>query len=134
MFFATATHPQAQQQLRRQALAAAEQSLQRFMGEALRTSRQQGATHTATFTQDETSFSLSFDVPGIAKDQLAIAIEGAVVRINSKEGAPRSYRAAYELPQEIDPSSSEAKLENGVLTLKLVKLVLVDKATELNIQ
>jgi HSP20 family protein len=134
MFFATATHPQAQQQLRRQAFATAEQSLQRFMGEALRTSRQQGATQSATFTQDETSFSLSFDVPGIAKDQLAIAIEGAVVRINSKESAPRSYRAAYELPQEIDPSLSEAKLENGVLTLKLAKLVLVDKAIELNIQ
>ena len=41
-------------------------------------------------------------MPGIAKDQLAITIEGAVVRIASKEGAPRSYRAAYELPQEID--------------------------------
>jgi HSP20 family protein len=134
MFFATATHPQAQQQMRRQAFATAEQSLQRFMGEALRTSRQPGATQSASFTQDETTFSLSFDVPGIAKDQLAIAIEGAVVRINSKEGAPRSYRAAYELPQEIDPSLSEAKLENGVLTLKLAKLVLVDKATELNIQ
>ena len=130
MFFATATHPQ----IRRQAYANAGQSLERFMGEALRTSRLQTAAQTATFTQDETSFTLSFDVPGIAKDQLAIAIEGAVVRITSKEGAPRSYRAAYELPQEIDPALSEAKLENGVLTLKLAKLVLVDKATELAIQ
>ena len=126
MFFATAAHPQ----VRRQAYANAGQSLERFMGEALRTSRNQ----TATFTQDETSFSLSFDVPGIAKDQIAIAIEGAVVRINSKEGAPRNYRAAYELPQEIDPALSEAKLENGVLTVKLAKLAPVDKATELAIQ
>lgn len=126
MFFATAAHPQ----LRRQAYANAGQSLERFMGEALRTSRNQAGT----FTQDETSFTLSFDVPGIAKDQLAIAIEGAVVRITSKEGAPRSYRAAYELPQEIDPALSEAKLENGVLTLKLAKLTPVDKATELAIQ
>lgn len=126
MFFATAAHPQ----VRRQAYANAGQSLERFMGEALRTSRNE----TATFTQDETSFSLSFDVPGIAKDQIAIAIEGAVVRINSKEGAPRNYRAAYELPQEIDPALSEAKLENGVLTVKLAKLAPVDKATELAIQ
>jgi HSP20 family protein len=126
MFFATAAHPQ----IRRQAYANAGQSLERFMGEALRTSRNQAGT----FTQDETSFTLSFDVPGIAKDQLAIAIEGAVVRITSKEGAPRSYRAAYELPQEIDPALSEAKLENGVLTLKLAKLTPVDKATELAIQ
>ena len=130
MFFATAAHPQ----IRRQAYANAGQSLERFMGEALRTSRLQAAAQTGTFTQDETSFTLSFDVPGIAKDQLTIAIEGAVVRITSKEGAPRSYRAAYELPQDIDPALSEAKLENGVLTLKLAKLVLVDKATELAIQ
>lgn len=126
MFFATAAHPQ----IRRQAYANAGQSLERFMGEALRTSRNQAGT----FTQDETSFTLSFDVPGITKEQLAIAIEGAVVRITSKEGAPRSYRAAYELPQEIDPTLSEAKLENGVLTLKLAKLVPVDKSTELSIQ
>ena len=126
MFFATAAHPQ----IRRQVYANAGQSLERFMGEALRSSRNQ----TGTFTQDETSFTLSFDVPGIAKDQLAIAIEGAVVRITSKEAAPRSYRAAYELPQEIDPTQSEAKLENGVLSLKLAKLAPVDKSTELFIQ
>ena len=125
MFFATAAHPQ----IRRQAYTNAGQSLERFMGEALRTSRNQAGT----FTQDETSFTLSFDVPGIAKDQLTIAIEGAVVRIASKEGAPRSYRAAYELPQEIDVTQSEAKLENGVLSLKLAKLVPVDKSTELTI-
>ena len=126
MFFATAAHPQ----IRRQAYANAGQSLERFMTEALSTSRSQSTN----FTQDESSFTLSFDVPGIAKDQLAIAIEGAVVRITSKSGASRSVRAAYELPQEIDATASEAKLENGVLTLKLAKLVPVDKSTELTIQ
>lgn len=126
MFFATATHPQ----IRRQAYANAGQSLERFMGEALRSSR----NLETTFSQDESSFTLSFDVPGVAKDQLTIAIEGAVVRISSKEGASRNVRAAYELPQEIDATSSEAKLENGVLTLKLAKLVPVDKSTELSIQ
>ena len=130
MFFATAAHPQ----IRGQACANAGQSLERFMGEALRASRHQAATQTATFTHDDTSFTLGFDVPGITKDQLTIAIEGAVVRITSKESSPRNYRVAYELPQEIDPTSSEAKLENGVLTLKLVKLTPVDKATELAIQ
>jgi len=45
------------------------------------------------------------------------------VRVASKEGAPRSYKAAYELPLDIDVASSEARLENGVLTLKLAKVV-----------
>ncbi|MES2947237.1 MAG: Hsp20/alpha crystallin family protein [Pseudomonadota bacterium] len=125
MFFATTSHPR-----HSYASANSGRALERFMGEALRAS-----THKAvTYTHDDTSFTLTLDMPGIAKDQLAIAIEGAIVRISSKEGAPRSYNAAYELPLEIDTASSEAKLENGVLTLKLVKKVPVNNATELTIQ
>ena len=104
-------------------------SLERFLDDAVQTNRQSGAT----FEQDDTSFTLSFDVPGIAKDQLTIGIEGNVVRITSKEGAPRQYKAAYELPQDIDPTSSEAKLDNGVLTLKLGKKVVVSPVSELTI-
>jgi HSP20 family protein len=37
------------------------------------------------------------------------------------------------LPQDIDVSASEAKLENGVLTLKLGKLVPVSQASQLQI-
>ena len=97
------------------------------MDDALRAN----ANQACAYTQDETSYTLSLDIPGIAKDQLSIAIEGAVVRIASKEGAARRYSAAYELPQDIDTALSEAKLENGVLTLKLVKKVPVSNATEL---
>jgi HSP20 family molecular chaperone IbpA len=123
MFFATTAQPQ----LRARAYANAGRTLERFMDEALRST----ANKPCAYAQDETSFTLSLDVPGVAKDQLAIAIEGAVVRISSKEGATRRYNAAYELPQEIETSMSEAKLENGVLTLKLVKKVPVSNATEL---
>lgn len=126
MFFATTAQPQ----LRRQAYANTGRTLERFMDDALRAT----ANKSCAYTQDETAFTLSLDVPGIAKDQLAISIEGAVVRISSKEGAARRYNAAYELPQEIDTPTSEAKLENGVLTLKLVKKLPVSNATELSIQ
>jgi HSP20 family molecular chaperone IbpA len=123
MFFATTAQPQ----VRRQAYANAGRTLERFMDDALRASTRQ----TCAYTQDETAFNLTLDVPGIAKDQLAIAIEGTVVRINSKEGAARRYNVAYELPQDIDTAQSTAKLENGVLTLKLAKKVPVSTATEL---
>jgi HSP20 family protein len=82
---------------------------------------------------DESSVTLSIDVPGLAKDQLTIAIEGDVVRIESKADAPRSFKAAYQLAAEIDAAASEAKLENGVLTLKLGKLVPVSRETVLAI-
>jgi HSP20 family protein len=82
---------------------------------------------------DDTGVTLSIDVPGLAKDQLTIAIEGDVVRIESKADAPRSFKAAYQLATEIDTATSQAKLENGVLTLKLGKLVPVSRETVLAI-
>ena len=125
MLFAS-THPA----LRRNVYAHTGRALERFLNEA-RTDANQSATQ---YQQDETAFHLTLDVPGIAREQLAIAIEGAVVRISSREGAPRQYRAAYELPQDIDATLSEAKLENGVLSLKLAKKVPVSNATEITIQ
>lgn len=84
-------------------------------------------------TQDEHAYSLQFDVPGIAKEQLSIGIEGSVVRIESQPDAPRTYKAAYELPQDIDVSASDARLENGVLTLKLAKKAPVSNVSNLTI-
>ncbi|MGH8820541.1 MAG: Hsp20/alpha crystallin family protein, partial [Rhodoferax sp.] len=83
--------------------------------------------------QDDKTVTMSFDVPGVAKDQLSIGIEGNVVRIEALEGAPRHYKAAYELPQDIDVAASDARLENGVLTLKLTKKVPVSNVAQLAI-
>lgn len=124
MFFA-ATAPAS---FRRHAHSPAGRSLEHFLKETqLVASRQKSCT----VAQDDKSYTLTFDVPGIAKDQLNIGIEGSVVRIETKEGAPRQYKSAYELPQDIDVASSEAKLENGVLTLKLGKQVPASRVTEL---
>ncbi len=125
MFF-TATAPTLG---RRYVTTPAGRSLERFMDDALQTSRHK----VSATSQDDKSFTLSFDVPGITRDQLSIGIEGNIVRIHSKEGAPRQYKAAYELPQDIDVATSTAKLDNGVLTLQLAKLVPVSKVTELAI-
>ncbi|WP_294764649.1 Hsp20/alpha crystallin family protein [uncultured Rhodoferax sp.] len=128
MFFASAPSV-FQSSVRRPVYAHAGRSVDRFLQDALFTARQNGTA----YTQDETSYTLTLDMPGIAKEQLGISIDGAVVRIQSKEDAPRRYRAAYEFPLDIDSAASEAKLENGVLTLKLAKKVPVNTATELTI-
>ncbi len=114
----------------RHAYTPAGRSLERFLSQAMQTSRHAGHP-AANVEQDDKSVTLTFDVPGIARDQLSIAVEGNVVRIQTKEGATRQYKAAYELATDIDPATSEAKLENGVLTLKLAKVVPVSKSTEL---
>jgi HSP20 family molecular chaperone IbpA len=139
MFFATTPSPLTPglstafvHPLRRRVYAQAGNSAAHFLEKTLATNRSASAKDAET-GQDEKQFSLTLDVPGIVKEQLSIRIEGAIVRIDSKEDAPRRYRAAYEFGQEIDTAASSAKLENGVLSLALVKLVPVSKATELAI-
>jgi HSP20 family protein len=82
---------------------------------------------------DETSITLTLDVPGLSKEQLTIGIEGRIVRITSKDDAPRSFKAAYKLGSDVDASKSEAKLENGVLTLKFSKVAPESRQTLLTI-
>ena len=105
-----------------------DRAFERFASEAFA-----GARRSPLVEQDDKSWTLSLDVPGFSREDLAISIEGAVLRIDSKAEAKRQFKAAYELPQDIDVATSEAKLENGVLTLKLGKLVPVSQATSLQI-
>ena len=105
-----------------------DRSVERFFNEAFT-----GAQRSLNVEQDEKTWTLTLDVPGLAREDLTIGIEGAVVRIESKAEARRQIKVAYELPQDIDVATSEAKLENGVLTLKLGKLVPVSNVAQLAI-
>jgi HSP20 family protein len=108
-------------------------SFERFLQQAQRATRAAVNNSGYQATQDDKSYTLRFDVPGLTREQLSVAIEGNVVRITSREDAPRQYRMAYELPEEIDIAHSSAKLEHGVLTLNLGRLVPVSRVTELAI-
>ncbi len=84
--------------------------------------------------EDEKSWTLSLDVPGVAREDLEIAVEGAVVRVETKAEAKRQYKAAYELPEEIDADATTAKLENGVLALTLAKKQPVNNARTIEVK
>lgn len=71
--------------------------------------------------EDDKAWTVHLDVPGVSREDLSIAIDGPVVRIETRQEAPRQYKAAYELPQDIDADATQARLENGVLTLTLAK-------------
>jgi HSP20 family protein len=89
--------------------------------------------------ESDTAYTLSFDLPGLSKDQLKVTVQGRRVSIEAstsanaeaKEGERVLYRersaAQYartvSLPAEVDQSTSTAKFENGVLTLTLAKKV-----------
>ena len=77
------------------------------------------------------------DLAGVAKDEIHVAIEGnqvtiaAEIKRRATDGdnarvlrSERYYGNVYRsftLPVELDEASSEAKYENGLLTLSLVK-------------
>ena len=124
MFF-TATPSDA----RRSGYGPALRSLDRFLDEALTAAKSVGAQ----LKEDDKSWTLSIDAPGVSREQLAIAIEGQTVKVETVEGAPRQYKKLYEFAQEIDAAASSAKLELGVLTLTLSKRLPESKAITLSI-
>lgn len=85
-------------------------------------------------TQDEQAWTISLDVPGVAREHLTIDVDGAVVRVATVKDAPRQYKAAYELPAEIDAEATAARLENGVLTLTLGKKKPVVTARQIEVK
>jgi HSP20 family molecular chaperone IbpA len=106
-----------------------DRSFERFVNDTFPS----GPQRSLNVEQDDKTWTLSLDVPGLSRDDLSIGIEGPVVRIETKADAKRPFKAAYELPQAIDVAASDAKLENGVLTLKLGKVVPVSQVQPLAI-
>lgn len=106
-----------------------DRSFERFLNESLF----QPAAR-AKVEQNEEAWTLSLDMPGVAREQIAIDVDGTVVSVKTIEGAPRQYKAAYEFPADIDADATSAKLENGVLTLSVGKKKPVVTARQIAVQ
>ncbi len=133
MFYSLATRP-ARSFQRNYAPVARNGALDKFLDETLTSLAGADASKSVNVEDQEKNYSLQLDVPGLSREQLDIGIEGDVVRISSKADAPRSVKAAWRFPLEIDVASSTAKLENGVLILTLGKKVPVSNVSQLTIQ
>src|SRR6478672_3144338 len=105
-----------------------DRSFERFVNDAF------FGTQGFALEQDDKAWTVTLDLPGIARDDLSINIEGTIVRIETRAEAKRQYKAAYELPQEIDVEATSARLENGVLTLSLAKKQPVSNARQIDIK
>jgi HSP20 family protein len=103
----------------------------------VRTQRNAPASVKIDVTEDEKTYTVRAEVPGVKKDEIHVAIEGNQVTISAevkrdaqrKEGervlrTERYFGSVYRsftLASELDEEQSEAKYENGVLELTLVK-------------
>jgi len=107
-----------------------DRNFERFVNDAFFGSGLRGVN----LTEDEKAWTVTLDLPGVAREEVAVDIEGTVVRIETKAEARRAFKVAYELPQDIDAEASAAKLENGVLTLTLAKKAPVSNARTLEVK
>lgn len=132
MFYSLATRPASRFQ-RHSPTLVNNGALDKFLDDTLGSLSGGRSSHAATVEDGDKAYALQLDVPGLAKEQLDIGIEADVVRISSKADAPRTVKAAWRFPLEIDAGASTAKLENGVLTLTLAKKIPESKVTQLAI-
>ena len=107
-----------------------DRSFERFVNDAFFANASRGFD----VQQDDKSWTVTLDMPGVAREDLGINIEGSIVRIETGADAKRAYKTAYELPQDIDADASTAKLENGVLTLTLAKKAPVSAARQIEVK
>ena len=86
--------------------------------------------------EDEEGITLLADLPGVAKDQLELRVDGDALVIEGVMAAPFTpeklepvyaevrlprYRRSFTLSRELDTSRIEANLKDGVLTLHIPK-------------
>lgn len=87
--------------------------------------------------ENEAAYTVHAEVPGVAKQDIQISIDGNVVSLRAEVSqqdeqtlddkllrSERFYGAverSFQLPQEIDAAQAKARYDNGVLTLTLPK-------------
>jgi len=88
--------------------------------------------------QTETDFSLELAIPGLAKEDIKIAIDKDLLSISSekeskveekeedgtytrREFSYQSFKRSFTLPESVESDKIEAKFEHGILILNLRK-------------
>lgn len=84
--------------------------------------------------ENKDGYVLQAEMPGVNKDGLEVTLEDSVLTIVGRraedsvkaellyrESRPLDYRRTFELDPTIDTSRIEAKMEQGILTLRLPK-------------
>jgi HSP20 family protein len=107
-----------------------DRSLERFVNDALLA----GSGRNLSVKEDDKAWTVTLDLPGVSRNELDIQVEGTAVRLKTKAEAKRQFKAAYELPQEIDVDATTASLDSGVLTLVLGKKAPVSQARQIEVK
>jgi HSP20 family protein len=112
-------------------------SFERFFAPATQGNGNPTRSPALDVAESERSYTVKLDLPGVAKEDVKVSIDGRRVSIEAqarkdeekKEGdrivyrerSVSSYARSFTVAVDIDQSESGAKLENGVLTMTLAK-------------
>ncbi len=86
--------------------------------------------------EDETGVTLLADMPGVSREQLELRVDGDTLVIEGTAAIPEvgemelvhgemlspHYQRSFTLSRDLDPQKIDAKLSQGVLTLRLHKV------------
>jgi HSP20 family protein len=86
----------------------------------------------ADIDEEEAHYTLSLDLPGLAKEDLAIEVSEDQVVVSGERKAPEKrglyserrygkFQRTFTLPTHVDTAKIEAKFEQGVLRVKVPK-------------
>jgi HSP20 family protein len=135
MFVVPLTHSAARRAQHRSIDRLFDESFDRLLGRPASGAR----TPAMDVIETDASYTVVLDVPGVAKDQLKITVEGRRVNVETvevaaaeakdgervlyRERSAARYTRSVSLPAEVDQAASQARFDNGVLTLTLAKKV-----------
>ena len=85
--------------------------------------------------EDEAGFTVLADLPGVSRDRLAVRVDGDSLVIEGSAATPLDgemtlihgevlnplYRRSFTLSRELDTGRIEARLDKGVLSLRIPK-------------
>lgn len=91
----------------------------------------------AGMSENEKEIGIRIELPGFKKDEVLVSIDNGLLTIQaekresdeqeqddyfSRSFSSSSFSKSVSLPEEVDEENAEAKLENGILEIRLKKL------------
>jgi HSP20 family protein len=93
--------------------------------------------------QDDQSFELAIDVPGVTRDSLTVACDGQALVVRGERKAPwgdarqplsceapvGAFARTFALPMYVEPGQITARLDSGVLRVRFARRVQSEPST-----
>lgn len=91
------------------------------------------STQSEAVNSNDSELLLSVDLPGVKRDDVSMYTEEQHLFLNAKRGSKKIERL-YRIPRGYNPDDISAKMEDGVLHVRIPKVVQYNKKKTISIQ